>query len=43
MPGLFDTLNLAMRSMQAQQAGVTITGQNLANVNNPAVAKPSKK
>src|SRR5579862_2527336 len=39
MPGLFDTLNLATRSMQAQQAGVTITGQNLANVNNPAYSR----
>jgi flagellar hook-associated protein 1 len=39
MPGLFDTLSLATRSMQAQQAGVTITGQNLANVNNPAYAR----
>src|SRR5579883_417902 len=39
MPGLFDTLNLAMRSMQAQQTGVTITGQNLANANNPAYSR----
>ena len=39
MPGLFDTLNLATRALQAQQAGVTIAGQNLANVNNPAYAR----
>jgi flagellar hook-associated protein 1 len=39
MPGLFDTLNLASRAMQAQQAGVTISGQNLANANNPAYAR----
>lgn len=39
MPGLFDTLSMATRAMQAQQIGVTITGQNLANVNNPAYAR----
>ena len=39
MPGLFDTLNLATRAMQAQQAGVTVAGQNLANINNPAYAR----
>src|SRR5579872_6801966 len=39
MPGLFDTLNLATRSMQAQQVGVTVTGQNLANANNPAYSR----
>ena len=39
MPGLFDTLNLATRAMQAQQAGVTVTGQNLANANNPAYSR----
>jgi flagellar hook-associated protein 1 FlgK len=39
MPGLFDTLNLATRSMQAQQAGVTVSGQNLANINNPAYSR----
>jgi len=39
MPGLFDTLNLAARSLQAQQVGVQITGQNLANANNPAYAR----
>lgn len=39
MPGLFDSLNLATRAMQAQQAGVTIAGQNLANINNPAYSR----
>ena len=39
MPGLFDTLSLATRALQAQQVGVTISGQNLANVNNPAYAR----
>jgi flagellar hook-associated protein 1 len=39
MPGLFDTLSLATRAMQAQQVGVSVTGQNLANVNNPAYAR----
>ena len=39
MPGLFDTLSLAARAMQAQQTGVTVSGQNLANANNPAYAR----
>jgi flagellar hook-associated protein 1 FlgK len=39
MPGLFDTLSLATRALQAQQVGVTVTGQNLANANNPAYAR----
>jgi flagellar hook-associated protein 1 FlgK len=33
MLGLFSTLNLASRSLQAQMTGVEVTGQNLANVN----------
>jgi flagellar hook-associated protein 1 FlgK len=33
MLGLFGTLNLATRSLQAQMTGVEVTGQNLANVN----------
>ena len=39
MPGLFNTLNLGVRSLQAQQAAVEIAGQNLANVNNRAYAR----
>jgi flagellar hook-associated protein 1 FlgK len=33
MLGLFSTLNMASRSLQAQMTGVEVTGQNLANVN----------
>jgi flagellar hook-associated protein 1 FlgK len=33
MLGLFGTLNLAARSLQAQMTGMEVTGQNLANVN----------
>jgi flagellar hook-associated protein 1 FlgK len=33
MLGLFSTLNLASRSLQAQMTGVEVAGQNLANVN----------
>jgi flagellar hook-associated protein 1 FlgK len=39
MLGLFGTLNLGTRSLQTQQSGVEVTGQNLANVNNPAYAR----
>ena len=39
MLGLFGTLNLGTRSLQTQQAGVEVTGQNLANVNNPGYAR----
>ncbi len=39
MLGLFGTLNLGARSLQAQQQAVEVTGQNLANVNNPAYAR----
>jgi flagellar hook-associated protein 1 FlgK len=39
MLGLFGTLNLAARSLQTQQTGIEVTGQNLANVNNPAYAR----
>lgn len=39
MPGLFGMLNLGSRSLQAQQQGVAVAGQNLANVNNPAYAR----
>lgn len=39
MLGLFSTLNLGARSLQAQQTAVEIAGQNLANVNNPAYAR----
>ena len=39
MLGLFNTLNLGARAMTAQQVGVEVTGQNLANANNPAYAR----
>ena len=39
MLGLFGMLNLGSRSLQTQQQGVEIAGQNLANVSNPAYAR----
>jgi len=39
MLGLFGTLNLGTRALQTQQTGLEVTGQNLANVNNPAYAR----
>lgn len=37
--GLFGTLGMAARSLQTQQAGIQVTGHNLANVNNPNYAR----
>src|SRR5581483_6280723 len=39
MLGLFGTLDMGARSLAAQQLGAEVTGQNLANVNNPAYAR----
>ena len=39
MLGLFNTLNLGARALQAEQIGVEVTGQNLANANNPAYSR----
>jgi flagellar hook-associated protein 1 len=39
MLGLFNTLNLGARAMAAEQVGVEVTGQNLANANNAAYAR----
>jgi flagellar hook-associated protein 1 FlgK len=39
MLGLLGTLNLASRSLQTQQAGIAVSGQNLANVNTPGYAR----
>lgn len=39
MLGLFGTLNLGARSLQTQQTGVEVAGQNLANINNTAYAR----
>lgn len=43
MLGLFGLLNLGSQSLQTQRQGVEITGQNLANVNNPAYARQRVK
>src|SRR5664280_2315000 len=39
MLGLFNTLNLGARALQAQETGLEVTGQNLSNVNNPACSR----
>ncbi len=39
MLGLFGTLGLGTRSLQAQLQGIETAGHNLANVNNPAYAR----
>ena len=39
MLGLLGTLNLGARSLQTEQEGVEVAGNNLANVNNPAYAR----
>src|SRR5438552_13136498 len=39
MLGLFGSINLGARSLQTQQMGIEIAGQNLANVNNPAYSR----
>jgi flagellar hook-associated protein 1 FlgK len=39
MLGLFNTLNLGARALQAEQIGVEVTGQNLANSNNAAYTR----
>jgi flagellar hook-associated protein 1 FlgK len=39
MLGLFGTLNLAARALQAQQTGVEVAGQNLSNISNTAYSR----
>jgi flagellar hook-associated protein 1 len=39
MLGLFNTLQLGARALQANQLGVEVTGQNLANSSNPAYSR----
>lgn len=39
MAGLFQTIDLGARSLQTQQQGLHVTGQNLANANNSAFAR----
>ena len=35
MSGIGSTLSIAKTAIAAQQAGLTVTGNNIANVNNP--------
>lgn len=37
--GLFGTLGMAARSLQVQQAGIEVAGNNMSNVNNPAYSR----
>ena len=39
MLGLFGTLDLGARALQINQQGLEVTGQNIANANNPAYAR----
>ena len=39
MPGLFDSLTMAARSLQAQQFAINVTGQNISNVNTPGYSR----
>lgn len=39
MMGLYGTLNLGTRALQAHSQGMSVAGQNLANVNNPAYTR----
>lgn len=39
MPGLYLSLSMAARSLEAQRAGLDITGQNIANLNTPGYAR----
>jgi flagellar hook-associated protein 1 len=39
MLGLFGALNMASGAMDAQQEGIEVSGENMANVNNPAYAR----
>src|SRR5688500_17133841 len=39
MAGLFDSLSMAARSLQAQQFGLNVTGQNISNVNTPGYTR----
>ena len=35
MSGLFSSLSMAARSLEAQRAGLDVAGQNIANLNTP--------
>ncbi|MGE0813497.1 MAG: flagellar hook-associated protein FlgK [Vicinamibacterales bacterium] len=39
MAGLFGQLSMAARSLEAQTAGLDVTGQNMANLNTPGYAR----
>jgi flagellar hook-associated protein 1 FlgK len=39
MSGLFDSLSMAARALDAQRFGLEVTGQNIANVNTPGYAR----
>jgi flagellar hook-associated protein 1 FlgK len=39
MPGLFDSLTMAARSLQTQQNAMNVTGQNISNVNTPGYTR----
>lgn len=41
MAGLFGTLSMTARALEAQQAGLTVTGQNIANLNTEGYARRS--
>lgn len=39
MPGLFASLTMASRSLEAQRAGLDVAGQNISNINTPGYAR----
>ncbi len=39
MPGLFSSLSMASRSLEAQRAGLDVAGQNIANLNTPGYTR----
>lgn len=39
MPGLYLSLSMAARSLEAQRAGLDVAGQNIANLNTPGYAR----
>lgn len=39
MAGLFSSLSMAARSLEAQRAGLDVTGQNIANLNTPGYTR----
>jgi flagellar hook-associated protein 1 FlgK len=39
MIGMFSILDMAARSLQTQQAGIAVAGENISNMNNPGYAR----